>query len=367
MREKILAIIGAGEAAVPIIEKAHELNVKVLAFARQQSFAQDLVDIFVEENNFDVDFMANKCRAYNVDGVMATSELTTEVAARLAASLGLAGNSVKGGFAGKNKYEMRKRVSLVNSIKQPHFELYQEGKDYSFPLIVKSVDSCGKRGVVLVKQKEDFDKAIATAKENSSDGTALVEEYLKGGKEYSIECLSVGSLHQIIQYTQKDTSGPPHFVELGHHQPANLDEETKKRIQIAVSDVLDVLGLNSGMAHFEMKIINGELYFIEVGARGGGDHISDILTPLSTGFDYIKAAVQCALGEYQPQPVGSKAYSGIYFHCKQNEELKSLFEAAKTAEWTVKNTVSSDDFSEASGNVEASNSGYIIYCANHKI
>ena len=40
--------------------------------------------------------------------------------------------------------------------------------------------------------------------------------------------------------------------------------------------------------HYNL-IIDNEIYFIEVGARGGGGHISDTLTPLSTGFAGIIA------------------------------------------------------------------------------
>jgi biotin carboxylase len=233
---------------------------------------------------------------------------------------------------------------------------------------VKAVDACGKRGVSIAYNKEEQLKAVEQAKENSSDGTALVEEYLKGGQEYSIECLSYGKgKHQIVQYTEKESSGPPHFVEIAHHQPANLSDEMKVRVDKAVYDILEVLGLNCGMAHLELKIIDNEIYFIEVGARGGGDHISDILTPLSTGFDYYKAAIECHLGIYEPKPVTNLACAGIYFHSKQNERLKPLFEEAKTAKWCVMNTVVKDEFDEAIGNVGASNSGYIIYCSDHKI
>ena len=59
--EYLLAIIGAGQAALPIIEKAKQMSVRVLAFARPDSYAKEMVDIFIEENSFDVDFMAEKC------------------------------------------------------------------------------------------------------------------------------------------------------------------------------------------------------------------------------------------------------------------------------------------------------------------
>ena len=368
MAKNVLAIIGAGEGALPIITKAKEMGITTVAYGRNDSLAKKQVDIFVEENNFDINFIAESCRNLHANGVMPSSELSTEVAAQVAHEVGLLGNEVALGFGGKNKYFMRTKVAQLSSVKQPEFQLYHEGIEPVFPVVVKAVDACGKRGVSIAYHSEGLESAVKQAKENSSDGSALVEEYLKGGQEYSIECLSYGKgNHQVIQYTEKESAGPPHFVEIAHHQPANLSDTMKSRVDKAAWDILEVLGLNCGMAHLEIKIIEGEIYFIEVGARGGGDHISDILTPLSTGFDYYKAAIECHLGVYQPVPVTTKACSGIYFHSKQNERLKPLFEEARTAKWCIKNTVVKEDFDEAIGNVDASNSGYIIYSADHRI
>ena len=368
MDKKVLAIIGAGEGALPIISKAKEMGVTTIAYGRNDSLAKNEVDIFVEENSFDIHFIANSCRELNVDGVMPSSELSTEVAARVAHEAGLLGNDVENGFGGKNKFFMRTKVSRLTSVKQPRFQLYQEGQEVSFPVVVKSVDACGKRGVSIAYNDEDLIRAVQEARTNSSDGTALVEEYLKGGQEYSVECLSYEKgNHQVVQYTEKESSGPPHFVEIAHHQPANLSDEMKKKVDRAAWDILEILGLNCGMAHLEIKIIDDDIYFIEVGARGGGDHISDILTPLSTGFDYYRAAIECHLGAYQPSPIAKQAYTGIYFHSKQNERLRPLFELAKDAKWCIKNTIVDDDFKEATGNVSASNSGYFIYYSDHRI
>lgn len=367
-RNDLLAIVGAGEAAMPIINKAKELGIKTLAFGRLDSFAQHYVDFFIEENSFDVDFMASVAKEYGVTGVIASSEISTEATAKLANRLQLPGNSIEGGFAGKNKYMMRKRVQNLSSVKQPKFEIYSPSKQYDFPVIVKAVDSCGKKGVSLAKNAEEFNQALANAKESSSDKhSVLIEEYLCGGQEYSIECISYLHKHIIVQYTEKDSSGPPHFVECGHHQPANISDEIKGKIQIAVNDILEELGLNCGMAHMELKVIDGDVYFIEVGARAGGDHIADTLTLLSTDYDYFKAAIECSLGIFKPSDIHNRAYSGIYFHNSFNEKLKELFEKAKTADWCYKYNVENEQFSKASSNVESANSGYIIYCSDHKI
>lgn len=367
MTKDTIAIIGAGEAALPIIQKAQEMGICVLAFGKSDSFAKNHVDIFIEENLFDIDFMAIKCQENQVNGIIASSEITTEAAAKLANVLGLPGNSIEGGFAGKNKFLMRNRIATLNTIRQPLFELYSPEKEYTFPVIVKSVDACGKRGISLAKNTEELFVAVKLARENSSDGSILIEQYLEGGQEYSIECISGGKEHLIVQYTEKESSGPPHFVETAHHQPAQLSVELRDRINIAVSDILDVLGLYCGMAHLELKVIENELYFIEVGARHGGDHIGDVLTINSTDFDYFKAAIECALGKFQSIQINNVAYTGIYFHCKYNSFLKPLFVKAQTADWCMVNKVTSSEFRNANTNIESSNSGYFIYKSDHKV
>lgn len=364
----LLAVIGAGEGGFPILQKARELDyVRTLAFGQADSLAKDLADEFVVCDINDRERIVAICKEHHVDGVIGTSESTTEATALIAHQLGLPGNDVNGGFGASNKYVMRQRVSRVKSIKQPVYSLYEEGAIYHYPIVAKALDSCGKRGISVVRSAEELPQAIAYACEYSTDGHVLMEQYLEGGKEYSIECLAGGGHYQIIQFTEKESSGAPHFVETAHHQPADINEEMKAKIRVAVPDVLKAIGINCGLAHLELKNIENEIYFIEVGARGGGDHIADTLTVNSTDFDYFKGAIDCCLGLYEYKEAHTKAYTGIYFHCKQNAQLRPLFEAAPNANWCIANTVTSTDFSDAETNVGTAQSGYIIYCSNHKI
>lgn len=366
-KKAILAVIGAGEGALPILQKAKEINVITLAFGQADSLARESADVFVEADIFDFSLLKEKCREYAVNGVIASSEVTTEIAALLAAELGLPGNDITQGFGAKSKYVMRTKVARLASVKQPWFQLYNENKMYDFPVVVKALESCGKRGVSIAINQEDLQKAVSYAKEYSDDGLVLVEEYLEGGKEYSVECICGNGYHDIIQYTEKESSGPPHFTEAAHHQPAELSIDLKGRMNSAVVDILQVLGINCGMAHMELKVIDNEIYFIEVGARGGGDHIADTLTVNSTDCDYFKAAIDCSFGKYEHKDVHQVAFTGIYFHCKQNETLNALFQKAKTADWCIVNTIKDDAFHAAHSNVETAESGYIIYKADHKI
>jgi len=366
-KNPILAVIGAGEGALPILQKAKEIDVTTLAFGHADSLAREYADIFVEADIFNFDLLKSKCKEYGVKGIIASSEVTTEVTAILAAQLGLPGNDIKKGFGAKSKYMMRTKVAGLSTVKQPKFELYQENEVYEFPVVVKALESCGKRGVSIAYNQNDLQEAVSYSREYSNDGLVLIEEYLAGGKEYSVECVSGNGYYDIVQFTEKETSGPPHFTETAHHQPAELSEDLRRRMSLAVKDILKVLGLSCGMAHMELKVIDNEIFFIEVGARGGGDHIADTLTVKSTDCDYFKAAIECSLGMYEHKDIHQIAYTGIYFHCKQNESLKPLFLKAKVADWCIANTVTNDDFHEASSNVETAEAGYFIYRSDHKI
>ena len=367
MKEHVLAIVGLGVAAIPIIEKAKEMKLKTVGFGEADSMYKNDVDVFVKKSIFDVDGMYEACIANNVTGVIASSEITTEPTALLADKLQLPGNSVKEGFFARNKYLMRQRVRNLNNVRQPKYHLYEDGEKVEFPVVVKAVDSCGKQGISLAKNEAELIEAIKEARKYSSNSTALIEEYIAGGKEYSVECLACNGKCTVVQVTDKDSSGPPHFAETGHHQPANISGQMREKIESAAGSILGVLGINCGMAHLEIKIRNGEIYFIEVGARGGGSHIADTLTILSTDCDYYKAAIECSLGTYVPKAIHNIAYSGLYFHIRQNEALDGVFKLAKNADWVYENTVATDDYPDAVFFLDRMKAGYVIYKSDHKI
>ena len=125
----------------------------------------------------------------------------------------------------------------------------------------------------------------------------IVEEYLDG-PEVSVEVMVVGGKVNILQITDKITTGAPHFVEMGHTQPSRLPSETQRQIREVAEAACKSLGLDKGPAHVEMKVTSARgPVMIELGARMGGDNITTHLVPLSTGIDMVKATINVALGE----------------------------------------------------------------------
>ena len=174
------------------------------------------------------------------------------------------------------------------------------------------------------------------------EGSKVLQWY---GTKQNCLSLSCKGKHYIIQVTEKISSGPPHCVELGHRQPADLSEKIRKDVEQAVSEGLAAIGVDNTTCHTEIKIIDGKIYLIEFNARPGGDHIAWPLTSLSTGFEYIKSAIKVALGEFNGIDIKSlkKNYAGVYFVTKQTEFLKPLFDVCERYDWLYhKNEVSKD-------------------------
>jgi biotin carboxylase len=240
----------------------------------------------------------------------------------VADALGLVGNSLDCNRVSTNKHLMRRAFERGGdpSPKSVAIRLAQEGEadaaadavivdpneldtfdpaslGLQYPLIVKPVDRSGSRGITKVYRAEELGPAIEHAKSQGFVKQALVEEFAEG-KEYSAECLSLNGEHHVLAITEKFTTGSPHFIETGHLEPCGLSPQLYKKAEETVIRALDSLGLKLGASHAEFRIDhNGMVRMIEVGGRMGGDFIGSDLVMLTTGVDYVKAVIACAVNE----------------------------------------------------------------------
>ena len=147
----------------------------------------------------------------------------------------------------------------------------------------------------------------------------MVEEFIIG-TDISVESISQTGVHHILAFTDKVTTGAPHFVELEHHQPSTLLQTTQDEIKNLITKALTVLSIENGAAHSELIITsNNEIFINEIGARMGGDFIGSNLVQLSTGFDYLKAVLDVSLGNPIILKFSSLKYSGVVFRNTMNE------------------------------------------------
>ncbi len=214
--------------------------------------------------------------------------------------MGFPCNSVECEKMATNKYAMR-MAFLEAGVPVPKFTKANVNFDfktlynYTFPLIVKPTDRSGSRGIFKSDTLKDVRDAIAIACKESWKHEAIIEEFFEGN-EYSCESISYAGKHHILAYTQKFTTGAPHFIETGHKQPANFPKYMEPLIRDHITKALDALDIKYGASHTEFKILdNNQIRIIEIGARMGGDYIGSDLVPYSTGYDYMRMVIDISL------------------------------------------------------------------------
>lgn len=349
-----------------IAERAKTIGVESHCFSNDEnSVAVSVADYFHNVNILDLDKLLYECRLIGIDGVIATTELTIFPAAYVADKMGLLGNDIDVAKYITDKIAVRKKVKDVEGLCQPSFFECSDNsipKIEHYPVVVKPIAAGGKRGVAVVNNATGMVEAIKNAISVSRIGGALVEEYLEGGKEYSVESLSYRGKQHILQITQKDSSGPPNCVELGHHQPAVLSDGMREHVVDVVARTLTAAGITNGPCHTEIKIIDESIYLIEINGRPGGDHIAFPLTELSTGYPYITGIIKAALGELDEDSLSKleSNYCGVYFVTTQTAHLKTIFDNCENEPWFYKKNLTSKELRPITHN-DGFNTNYFMY------
>lgn len=368
--DKTLAIIGASYLQKPLVEKAKEMGLHTICFAwAEGAVCKDVANEFYPISIVEKDEILRICQSKQIDGICTiASDVAAPTVAYVANAMGLVGNKYESAVKANNKGLMREAFKQHN-IPCPWFKEIKSihdlaGKTLNFPLIVKPVDRSGSLGVTKVEDVEHLKIAINSAIRNSFSKSAMVEQFVDG-LEISVEFISYNGVHYPLQITDKVTTGSPHFVELEHHQPSTLPHDSQDKIYSITKKAIDSLGLSNGATHTEYKITpNGDIYIIELGGRMGGDFIGSDLVQLSTGYDFLKGVIDVALGQFTKPVLTENKYSGVYFLCKETENLLPMFNNAKHIPDIVKFEISNVYLKNVT--CSADRCGYMIYKSKSK-
>lgn len=370
-KKKKLAIIGASYLQLPLVEKAKAIGVESICFAWEEgAVCKDVCDKFYPVSTVDKDAILNICREIQIDGITTiASDVAVLTVNYVAEKMGLVGNPDKYSQMATNKYLMR-QCFMEHNVPSPKFCLIDGQisniiiKDFRFPVIVKPTDRSGSRGVEKVDDPSELQNAIERACNESFQKMAVIEEFVEG-REISVESISYQGKHYILQITDKVTTEAPFFVELEHHQPSTLPDDIKKRVKEIVLNALNALHVRYGASHAELKITaSGDIRVIEIGARMGGDFIGSDLVKLSTGYDFLKGVIEVALGEFEEPKLTKHKFSGVFFLCKETENILPIIKNVGKHPEIVKAEIT--DTVLRSIKQSADRSGYFIYQSDKK-
>ncbi len=301
-------ILGGSALQLPAILKAKEMGLQVVVVDMNPTAVGFNVDGVHKEviSTIDTHAILDAAERLRIDGIMTlASDMPMQSVAHVGQELGLVSISIDTAIRATNKAYMRDtlrehNVPMPNYYRVRGIEAFitavERASSFGSKCIVKPVDNSGSRGVVLLENDPDLKNAYEYATHYSRSGEIMVEEFVEG-PEVSVETLAIDGHIHIIQITDKLTTGPPYFVEMGHSQPSQLNELTKQQISEIVIEANRAIGIQNGPSHTEIKVTKTGPKVIELGARLGGDCITTHLVPLSTGIDMVESSIKIALGE----------------------------------------------------------------------
>ncbi len=368
---KKLAVLGASYLQLPLVNKAKEMGIYVICIAwnDDKAVCKNFADAFYDISVINKEELLEVCLKEQIDGITTiATDICIPTIAYVAQKMNLIGNSQKCAELTTDKSAMRNCLQKFNIPIPKSFtvlqneELDEENNNLRFPLIIKPADRSGSLGVIKVFNNTEAITAINEAIQYSFSKKCVVEEFVEGA-EVSVETISYQGMHEVITITDKTITKEPYFVELEHHQPSQLTDDIQQKIRKIAIDVLYATEVKNGASHIEMKINSKGIFVIEIGSRMGGDFIGSDLVFLSTGFDYLKAVIEIALGSYMQHKINlKKQYSGVYFISQDTKHLLEYFD--KNEPFIKKKEILSNTLQPAQSSNDRS--GYIIYQSDKK-
>jgi biotin carboxylase len=161
----------------------------------------------------------------------------------------------------------------------------------SFPSVVKAPDRQGQRAMTVVARREDVDAAAAVARRASRSGRAVFEAFI-AGPEVTVNAFSVDGRFIPVAVTAREHFDGVPGVAQRHVYPSGLDDSAAAE---AAAAAVQALGIRNGPSYTQLILSSEGPRIMEVAARLGGGHDSEICRR-AAGVDLAAEAVRAALG-----------------------------------------------------------------------
>jgi biotin carboxylase len=254
------------------------------------------VAVRFHEESASLETLAREAEGKPFNGIIAVGDRPTQLAARAARRLGLAGHPPEAAAAAANKRDARVRFSAAGLAVPWHLTLPVHGDEerhaidrrIEYPCVLKPLGLSGSRGVIRADTPQEFAAAFArirallervdvrAARTNLED-VVLVEEFIPG-REVAVEgVLTNGELQVFTIFDKPDPLDGPFFEETIYVTPSSLDAAVQERVTVAVAEAADALGLYHGPIHAECRMDGDVVFVLEIAARPIGGLCSRVL------------------------------------------------------------------------------------------
>ena len=317
---KKILILGAGIYQVPLIKTAKRMGLYTIVASIPGNYPGfELADKVYYENTTDVPKILEIARTEKIDGIVtAGTDVAVITIGEVCDRLGLTGLSAEAAAIATDKLRMKTcyekygvRTARFRRISFDDADYADLVAELTLPVMFKSVDSSGSRGIVKVSDPAEFEAARKTVLENTRSDYFIAEEFIDGEEFGAQAFVRNGEVQFILphgDYVFKGDTGVP----IGHFAPYDLSpevlEDARRQLRLAIQAMeLDNCAIN---ADFIMK--DGQTYVLEIGGRSGATCLAELVS-IYYGFDYYEKILRTALGEDVDfsQTIEGEGFAGV--------------------------------------------------------
>lgn len=295
--QKKVMILGAGEGQLPFINICRKKGYYVIVVSIPGQYPGfKIADKSYYIDTRDKDAILQVAEKEKIDAILTDqTDVSVPTVAYVSEKLGLRGIGYDTSLLFTNKYEMRK-IAKSAGVHVPEFRLaknIEEARVFAleigFPLMIKPVDSSGSRGVTKISSIEELNEHFYLSQKYSTDETVLLEQFIKG-KEYLVDGFAMDNKYINLDLGVKEYFNVPNiFVSrmCMFSSVARVNDEVGKKVLEANMKLVNYIGLEFGITHAEYLYNedDGNVYLVEIAARGGGVFLSSDITPSATGVN----------------------------------------------------------------------------------
>lgn len=305
---KKLMILGGSRYAIPVIEAAHKLGLStVTADYLPDNIAHKYSDEYRNVSIIEKEKVLAAAQELKIDGIVSFAcDPGVVTAAYVAEQMGLPFQcSYEAAVILQDKGLFRKFLT-ENGFNVPHAKSYSDKMSpladvdfFTWPVIVKPVDSAGSKGVTKVEKPEDLETAIETALGSSHNGHFIIEDFLTfKGYHSSADPFTVDGKLEFVTYSDQlfDKAAENPYTPAQIIWPSTMLKQEQDYLTSEIQRLMSLLNVKTGIYNIETCVdVNGKPYIMEVSPRGGGCKIADI-QKLAFDIDLIENEVRKAVG-----------------------------------------------------------------------
>ena len=326
---KKLMVLGGSRYALPIIKRAHELDLYVItADYLPDNIAHKYSDEYCNVSITDLDATLKVAQEKEIDGIITAAYVAEKMKLPSVASydvVSLLQN--KGRFRrfltenGFNVPKAKSYTSIDEAIKDIDF--------FTWPVIVKPTDSAGSKGVKRVDTPEKLYESIEYAISFSQRKEFIIEEFiLQNGFSSDTDSFSVDGELKFVSFNSQrfDSKAENPYTPAAYSWPSSMTKEHQKELASEIQRLIHLLGLGTSVYNIETREgIDGKAYIMECSPRGGGNRLSECLE-YATGVNLVENAVRAAVG-LPIIGIEQKDYNGYWAEVILHSDKPGVFDS----------------------------------------